>query len=155
MIAFAIDTSVWIESIVENAKYHNIALKFIDGLERGEIQSVITPITVSEVFYVAYRVYRTVGMPHNDAERKAELFFEKLYSHKNIRVILNKEITLLAGKIKSKYNISLSDSYILALAKNKSAVPLFRAPEKEMEGKIKKLKEEFHVKFLSEMKVKS
>ncbi|MGQ4834165.1 MAG: type II toxin-antitoxin system VapC family toxin [Candidatus Asgardarchaeia archaeon] len=156
MIAFfAVDTSVWIESIIKDAKYYHIASRFIESLDRGAIHAMLTPITASEVFYIAYRVYRALGATHINAENKARMFFERLYTHKNIRVILNKEIALLAGKIKSEFGISLSDSYILALAEYMHAVPLFRAPEKEMKNKMKKLKERFHIMFLSELKVKS
>ena len=155
MQKFAIDTSVWIESIAENSEYFEIASRFIDGIDKGKITAIVTPITATETYYISYRLYKKVGLDENEAIFRAELLFNTLFSHRNIRVIaINKDLSLLAGEIKREYHISLSDSFLLAAARHENAVAVFRKIEKEMEPYIADLRENFEIVFLSEIRIK-
>jgi len=118
----AVDTSVWIESIAIGSTYFDLASEIVERINREEIKAIITPLTASETYYIAYKVYKQSGLNEKTAVTKAEKLFNLLYSHRNIKIVLNKIITLKASEIKRKYNIALSDAYLLATANNKSSM---------------------------------
>ncbi|MEM0256677.1 MAG: PIN domain-containing protein, partial [Saccharolobus sp.] len=63
-----VDTGVLIEYINEAGKYHEKVRKLIES----STSLFVTPITLSEVLYVSYRVYREAGL--NDANDYAKEF---------------------------------------------------------------------------------
>jgi len=84
----AIDTGVWVESILRGSEYFGLARTIRSLIEIGEIIALITPLTASEVLYVSYRVYRELGVPETEARRRAENFFDLLYTLRN-RVLMD------------------------------------------------------------------
>ena len=147
----AIDTGVWVEAISRGSEFYSLARRIINEVLAGKIKAVITSLTATEVYYVAYRVYRASGLDSFKAKTRALNLFNVLYTHDNIEVLINREISLRAAEIKIKYNIALSDSYILSIAKILSIPVVFRHPEKEMVPNLSNLKKEFKIIFLSEI----
>jgi len=147
----AVDTGVWIESLAIGSTYFDLASEIVERINREEIKAIITPLTASETYYIAYKVYKQSGLNEKTAVTKAEKLFNLLYSHRNIKIVLNKIITLKASEIKRKYNIALSDAYLLAAAKHEKATPIFRNIEKEMNPHLKELKNKYKIIFLSEI----
>ena len=104
---------------------------------------------LSEVLYVAKRVYERTGVL--DPKRKAIRLVKWLYQHPNIRIVGRSfRIIILAGLIKAKYRLALSDCYVLASAKLFKAKPVFRKKEKEMLKHINRLRRLYGVIFLDD-----
>ena len=88
----------------------------------------VTPITLSEVLYVSYRVYKAAGL--SDANDYAREFVEWLLSKLKVTEV-NHEIVVKAGEIKKKYGIALPDCYVIATADYLKDKALFKK-EKEI-----------------------
>ncbi|MDT7902106.1 MAG: PIN domain-containing protein [Acidianus sp.] len=104
-----VDTGVLVEYINESGEYHDKVKKLLE--ENNTLY--VTPITLSEVMYVSYRIYNASGL--NDANKYARDFVEWL-SYKLKVTEINKDITFDAGEIKKKYGLALSDCYVIATA---------------------------------------
>ncbi len=146
----AIDTGVWVESILVNSEYYHLARTIRTLVEKGRIIALITPLTTTEVYYVSYRVYRRLGLSNEEAIRRAERFFELLYTSNNVEVIINSEVAKQAATIKLEYNLALSDCYLLAVSRILNVPALFRHVEREMEPIVSDLRREFNIYFLSD-----
>mgnify|MGYP000150217510 CR=1 FL=1 len=146
----AIDTGVWVESILIGSQYYALARTIRGLVERGRILALITPLTATEVMYVSYRAYREIGLDGSEALERAERFFDLLYTLRNIRIIINSQIAREAASLKMRYNLALSDCYLLATAKLHNSPALFRHVEREMEGCVDELRREVQIYFLSE-----
>ncbi len=146
----AIDTGVWVESILKGSQYYSLARTIRGLVEQGKIIALITPLTATEVMYVSYRAYMQIGLDKTEAKTRAERFFDLLYTQRNIRVIANSQIAKEAALIKLRYNLALSDCYLLATAKLHNAPALFRHIEREMESCVDVLRREIRIYFLSE-----
>ena len=121
-----VDTGVLIEYINEAGKYHEKVRKLI---ESGSSDSLlVTPITLSEVLYVSYRVYKAAGL--SEANDYAREFVEWLLSRLKVTEV-NHEIVVKAGEIKKKYGIALLDCYVIATADYLKDKALFKK-EKEI-----------------------
>ncbi len=53
----AIDTGVWIEYINTRGTLHPQAKAVIDSVNQGETTAILTPLTLTEICYVAERLY--------------------------------------------------------------------------------------------------
>ncbi len=145
----ALDTSVIIEYIDKAGPWHRFARTIFSEIIHGHAIAYIPTIVLSEVFYVAKRIYERTGIPNS--KRKAIKLVKWLYQHPNIRVIgRGFRIILLAGLIKAKYHLALSDCYVLALAKLLRAKPVFRKKEREMLKHIDRLRRLYGVIFLDD-----
>ena len=129
-----VDTGVLIEYINEAGKYHEKVRKLIES----SATLFVTPITLSEVLYVSYRVYKAAGL--NDANDYAKEFVEWLLSKLKVTEI-NHEIVIKAGEIKKKYGIALPDCYVLATADYLKDKALFKK-EKEIVQALDRIKKE-------------
>jgi predicted nucleic acid-binding protein len=146
----AIDTGVWIEYINTNGLLHPEAKAVIDLLENGETEAVLTPLTLTEIYYVALRVYKEV-YSSQESEKRAKKLYDFIYLHPHIEIKpLGYELCLRAGIIKSRYNIAFSDCFLLALSEKEDVTVLFKSMENEMKQNIKELKKKFNLKFLEE-----
>jgi predicted nucleic acid-binding protein len=65
-----VDTGVLVEYINESGEYHDKVKKLLE--ENNTLY--VTPITLSEVIYVSYRIYKASGL--NDANKYARDFVE-------------------------------------------------------------------------------
>jgi len=149
--ALAIDTGVWIEALIQNAPYYKLANFLIKKVLKGEIQALITPLTATEILYITHRIYRETYKDEKIARNKALEYFDTIYHNENVLVRINKEIIVNAAEIKIKYSLSMSDSYILSLAKTHKIPVVFRHIEKEMENKLDELQKEFKIIFLEQI----
>ncbi|NJD76910.1 MAG: type II toxin-antitoxin system VapC family toxin [Candidatus Methanoperedens sp.] len=144
----AIDTGVWIEYINTRGTLHPQAKAVIDSVNRGGTTAILTPLTLTEIYYVAGRVYHEVH-----AQSKSEILARKLYDfvhyHPYVEIKpLDYELCLNAAIIKSRYNIAFSDCFLLALSENDNVAVLFKNVESEMKQNIKELNKHFNLKFL-------
>jgi len=144
----AIDTGVWIEYINTCGAFHAQAKTVIDSVDRGDVTAILTPLTLTEIYYVARRVYQEVDTPLK-SEILAKKFYDFIYYHPHVEVKqLEYNICLNAGIIKSKYNIAFSDCFLLALSEHDNTTVLFKNIENEMKRNIKELNKCFNLKFL-------
>ncbi len=146
----AIDTGVWIEYINTRGTLHNEAKIVIDSVTQGKATAILTPLTMTEIYYVAERVYREVHAPPK-SEKLANKLYDFIYYHPFVEIKpLDYELCLNAGIIKTKYNIAFSDCFLLALSKKSDAIVLFKSVESEMRQNIKELNRHFNLKFLED-----
>ena len=144
-----LDTSVIIEYVDKAGPWHKHARAIFNEIIRGRVVAFIPAIVLSEVLYVARRVYEKTKA--RDPKGKAIRLVKWLYQHPNIRIIgRSLRVIILAGLIKSKYRLAISDCYVLALAKIMHAKPVFRKKEKEMMKHLKVLRKRYNVIFLDD-----
>jgi predicted nucleic acid-binding protein len=144
----AIDTGVWVEYINTRGALHTQAKLVVESVNRGETDVVLTPLTLTEIYYVAERVYQEVYKPPQ-SEILAKKFYDFVYHHPHVEIKpLDYELCLKAAMIKSRYNIAFSDCFLLALSENDNAQVLFKNVESEMKQNIKELDKRFKLKFL-------
>ncbi len=130
-----VDTGVLVEYINESSPHHPKVRKLLEGNN----SLYITPVTMSEVMYVGYRVYKAAGLS-NANELARELF---LWASLKLKVTdVNKDVALQAGEIKKKYGIALPDCYVIATANHLGVKALFKR-EKELIAVIDKIEKEF------------
>jgi len=146
----AIDTGVWIEYINIRGVLHPQAKAVVDSVIQGKVTAVLTPLTLTEIFYVAQRVYQEVHT-RSQSEILAKKLYDFIYYHPHVEVkTLDYELCLNAGIIKSRYNIALSDSFLLALSEHNNATILFKNLESEMKPNIQELIKSFNLRFLED-----
>lgn len=146
----AIDTGIWIEYINTNGKLHSQAKAIIDSVNRGKATAILTPLTLTEIFYAAKRVYQEVYSSQK-SETLAKKLYDFVYYHPHVEVKpLNYELCLNSGKIKSKYNIAFSDCFLLALSKYGNTIAIFKNIESEMKDNLENLNKDFNIKFLED-----
>jgi len=131
-----VDTGVLVEYINESGEYHDKVKKLLE--ENNTLY--VTPITLSEVMYVSYRIYKASGL--NDANKYARDFVGWI-SYKLKVTEINKDITFDAGEIKKKYGIALPDCYVIATANYLRDKALFKK-EKEILQVVNKINKEYN-----------
>lgn len=141
-----IDTGVLVEYINEESEHHEKVKELIDSSDNSLF---ITPVSLSEVLYVSYRIYKAAGL--NDANNHAKEFVKWLSFKLNVTDI-NQDIIIEAGEVKKKYGIALPDCYVIATANNLRVKALFKK-EKEIIQIIDKLRKDFGylVNFIDEI----
>ena len=147
MQRLVVDTSVVIEYVNEAGELHEKAVRLFEKAIIGDVELYATPLTLSEVLYVASRVYQAAGVtdPNGEAVRLAR------WLAGIARVVsLDERIALRAGELKKMLRISLADCYVIATAEALGATPLFRHAEAEMKPILAELRR-LGVKFLDEI----
>ena len=146
----AIDTGVWIEYINTRGIFHAEAKAVVDSVNRGKITAILTPLTLTEIFYVAQRVYQEV-YTQSQSEILAKKLYDFIYYHPNVEVrSLDYELCLNAGIIKTRYNIALSDCFLLALSEHDNSTVVFKNLESEMKQNKQELIKRFNLIFLED-----
>lgn len=144
------DTGAWIEYINKNGRYHAQAKTVVDRINNNTMVAAVSPITLSEIYYVSERIYKEV-FGASLAKQKAEKLYNFVYYHPNTEVVpIDHKLGLRAGQIKSEYNIAISDYYSLALSEKDDVPVVFRHVENEMVPRLKDLKKDFNIIFLEE-----
>ncbi len=131
-----LDTGVLVEYIVKRAPYRRLAAKLLEP-GPGAAELYISPVTLSETLYVAYRIYASTGI--SDPLSEARRYLAWLRARVDLAEA-DEEIAWKAGELKGELGIALPDCYVIATAWKLGASPLFRKPEKEMEGVLDKLR---------------
>lgn len=144
----AIDTGVWIEYINTRGTLHPQAKAVVDSVNRGEATAVLTPLTLTEIYYVAERVYQEV-YTQSQSHILARKLYDFVYYHPHIEIkSLDYEICLNAAIIKSRYNVAFSDCFLFALSEKDNVTILFKNVESEMKKNINELSKHFNLRFL-------
>jgi predicted nucleic acid-binding protein len=142
-----LDTSILIEYIISRSPYRPKVVKLFNEALTNNIKLYISVITLSEILYVASRIYQVVGI--SDPNSEAQNFVEWIKGRTQI-ISVNEDIALRAGELKKKLHIALSDCYVIASAEAIGAIPVFKKIEREMKPVINNLRK-LNVKFLDEI----
>ena len=140
-----LDTSVIVEYIIEGSPYEDKLEKIFKSSNKTRVY--VNLVTLSEVLYVSDRIYRLAGV--DDSNEKASEFLSWI-SSKSTLIPVDEEISILAGEVKKKFRLSLSDSYAIATGLRLRSKILFKKIEREMVGKLDKLRD-LGVTFLDEI----
>jgi len=149
MNKLVLDTSILIEHIVLRAPYREKVSKLFNRAFSGDIKLYVNVLTLSEVLYMASRIYKIAKV--DDPNKEALNYIKWIKSRTNI-VEIDADLASRAGELKKFLNIALLDCYVIATADALGATPLFRNIEKEMETILDDLRN-LNVKFLNELKI--
>lgn len=139
-----IDTSVIIEMINSAGTCHLQANIIKRQLELGNIIAHLPMPNLSEIYYIALRIYSQL----NQDIQKAKKLILWLVSHNHIKIqALTMDLIFLSGEIKNQYTISIMDSFNFALAKVLGEKLIFKSKEREFPPDLLK---DFHIIFLDQ-----
>ncbi|MBS7617483.1 PIN domain-containing protein [Candidatus Bathyarchaeota archaeon] len=144
--AYVVDTGVLVEYIVRGSPHRSAVEKLLNDVLKKIIELYVTPITVSELIYVASRLYELAGVEKPNEEA---LNFVKWLTMRAKTVEVAPDIAVEVGELRKKLRIALSDCYVIATAIKLQAKALFLRPEKEMLDRIEELRE-LPIAFLTE-----
>jgi predicted nucleic acid-binding protein len=144
-----LDTSVLIEYIILRSPYRHKVVRLFDNALNGKQKLYVNVVTLSEVLYVASRIYQVAGA--GDPNRTALDFIEWIKSRAQV-ININEDLALRAGELKKKLHIALPDCYVIASAEAIGARPLFKRLEEEMRPIADALRK-LGVKFLDEIEL--
>jgi predicted nucleic acid-binding protein len=129
--------------MVENAPGREKILGVFNRARVGEVKLYLVHPVISEVVYVASRIYKVLGFKEHN--KLALDLVTWISSFTNI-VEIALEAAIRAGELKKELGLALTDCYVLAVAENLGSKALFFKVEEEMKRKInlvKKLPVEF------------
>ncbi len=133
-----LDTGVIVEYIILKSKYRPKIVELFNLASENKIELYTSIVALSEVLYIASRIYQAANV--DDPNDEAKCFIE--WIKRRVKVVdVNEDIVLEAGELKKQLHIALPDCYIIATAKYIKAVPVFRKIEREMEPVLTKLRE--------------
>jgi len=142
-----LDTGVLVEYIVEKAPHRRKVEQLFAGIEAGEVQLYMNPITMSETLYVASRIYEAAGL--KDPNEEAIKYLN--WVRKRVRLFgIYDETAIRAGELKKELRLALPDCYVLATSEEMGATPLFAKPATEMYPILGRMRE-LGVRFLEEV----
>jgi len=137
--AFVLDTSVIVEYLDEDSPYG--VEQLFDSLAAGAVRAYVTPVTLSEVVYVAARIYAEAGV--RDANARAMELIEWLLALPGVALeSMGKEAAMVAGELRKKFRLALPDLCVIAVGMLRGATPLFLKLEEEMKpygGELREL----------------
>lgn len=135
---YVVDTGVLVEYIVGDSSHRSAVADLLEGVLKKIADLYVTPITISEIIYVASRLYELAGVEKPNEEA---LDFVNWLTLRVKVVEVTPDIAVEAGELKKKLRIALSDCYVIATAIKLQAKAFFLRPEKEMHEKIEMLRE--------------
>ncbi len=137
--AFVLDTSVIAEYLDESSPYG--VERLFDALAAGAARAYVTPVTLSEVIYVAARIYSEAGV--RDPNARAVELAEWLLALPGVALEpIGREAAVAAGELRKRFRMALPDLYVIAVGALRGAIPLFLKLEGEMkpyEGELRRL----------------
>jgi len=143
----SLDTGVIAEYIDLAGSLHKEAEAIVRNVLGGKLLAIIPHPILVETYYVSARIYERLGL--SDPEERAEKLIEWFYRSPNISLAEpSLELAILAGKVKRKFSLALTDAYVLASAKLYGGKALFRSKEKEIVKRLNKIIDEYDVAFL-------
>jgi len=143
----SLDTGVIAEYIDLAGSLHKEAEAIIRNVLGGKLLAIIAHPILVETYYVSARIYERLGL--SDPEERAEKLIEWLYRSPNLSLAEpSLELAILAGKVKRKFGLALTDAYVLASAKLYGGKALFRSKEKEIVKRLSTISVEYDVAFL-------
>ena len=116
MARVCLDTSVILEYINLNGKYHEQAEIVFTAILNGQLEAYIPSIILAEVHYASLLLYERLGL-ENPILRAGKLI-SWLYKLPNI-MIVNEDLNLIleASEIGRKYLLPLTTCFVLATSK--------------------------------------
>jgi hypothetical protein len=115
--------------------------RLFDALAAGAARAYVTPVTLSEVIYVAARIYSEAGV--RDPNARAVELAEWLLALPGVALEpIGREAALAAGELRKRFRMALPDLYVIAVGALRGAIPLFLKLEGEMkpyEGELRRL----------------
>lgn len=149
MSSVVLDTGVIAESVNLTGEFNKQATIILDAINSGSLTALVSPVTITELRYVLWRIYDKLGV--KNADKISRDFCEYIYYHPNIRILeMSLELILEAGAIKHRYSLALSDCFVLAASKLNRCKAVFRDKEEEVEQVLKDLSKEFDLLFLED-----
>lgn len=142
---YVVDTSVVIERVVKSSPFKRRVEQLFDSARSGSAALYVTLPTLSEVLYVASKVYAAAGVedPNEEAARLT------LWLTAVAEVVQPTEsVAVRAGELKKLLGLALVDCYAIATAEQLGCKALFLKPEREMLRKIE-LVEQLPIEFLA------
>ena len=110
--AYVFDTEPLIAFLYGESGHADVAER-LDEVEIGRTEGSIAEVTASEVFYLIARIEGDDGTPTRDSLRVADRDVRALGRR---GLVLRRASWRLAGEIKAHGDLSLGDSYAVALA---------------------------------------
>ncbi len=144
-----LDTGVLVEYIVRRAPLREKVRYILEEAPRAGAKLYISAVTLSEVLYVASRIYSAAGLERPNAE--ALNYVTWLRARAEV-VEASWEVAERAGEIKKRLRIALPDCYVIATALAVRGTPIFRSLEEEMRPVERDLRS-LGVRFLSELEM--
>jgi predicted nucleic acid-binding protein len=147
MSYISLDTGVIAEYIDLAGSLHREAEIIMRNVLGGRLLAIIAHPILVETYYISARIYERLGL--SNSEERAEKLIEWLYRSPNLSLAEpSLELAILAGKVKRKFGLALTDAYVLASAKLYGGKALFRSKEKEMVKRLNMITDEYDVAFL-------
>ena len=133
-----LDTSVLVEYITEEPT------RGIDDLfgriMEGKFRAYLTPLTISEVVYVAHRIYREAGI--SNPNENALNYVNWLVSLSGTEVLgLDVDAARAAGELKKRFRLALPDIFVIVSAISIGCPAIFLKLESEMEPYERELRD--------------
>lgn len=144
-----LDTSVIVEYIILRSMYRPKVVKLFDLALSGEVELYVNPVTLSELLYVASRIYSVAEIDNPNDEALA---FIEWVKRRSKLADINEDIIIRAGELRKLLRVALPDCYVIATAEALKATPVFKIIEREMKPVLTELRK-LGVKTLNEIEV--
>jgi len=145
----SLDTGVIVEYIDLKGKLHRQAEAIIEKVLAGKLLAIIPHPTLAETYYVSARIYEKLGLDTPD--QRSEELVKWLYKSPNFALEEPSfELALLVGRIKRRFNLALTDAYVIATSKLYKGKAVFRKREREMVEKLTELTKSYDIVFLED-----
>ncbi|MDG6925603.1 MAG: PIN domain-containing protein [Nitrososphaerota archaeon] len=146
-VPVSLDTGVIAEYIDLAGRFHREADAVMGRILAGKLTALVPHEVLAETFYVSCRIYQRLGL--TGATERARRLVEWIYASPNITLAEpSLDLALLAGEVKQRFGLALTDSYVLAGARINNGRALFRTKEREMAARFTELTREYEVVFL-------
>lgn len=129
--AYALDTSAWL-ALIEDEDGTDRVQNILERVSSGSVQIFVSFMSFMEVFYIT--------LQERDIE-EAETRLRLMESLPITRVESTIALSITAGSLKARYNMSVADAWIAALAQDRNAILVHKDPEfEQLEDEVKVLK---------------
>lgn len=126
-MSYVVNISVLAEFLFEKSQFKERIEKLFEDSVKSKLYA--SPITVSELIYVASRIYSMASV--DEPNHEACNFVYWLLSNVGIKLVpLNLDISLMADEIRKRVRMALSHCIVIATAMSINANPPIQNPEK-------------------------
>ena len=118
---YVLDTSAWLTLIEDEAGADTVA-EILERAKSGGALVLVSFMSFMEVYYIALQ-----ERDRHEAQERVDL----MAALPVLRVESSRTLGVLAGELKAKYHLSVADTWIAALAKERGAILVHKDPEFE------------------------